>query len=161
MTQQKEATELFIKQAPQRSELGGTLSDTNFRRGLMDAYMEAFGASNAKAATLYNNAKKYCEANNPDLVVNLGRKKQSTSKPVAKASVQNKPRKKHKPNKKYKDNQAADSRQLWSAVQLSEENTVSEVHAFYDDASAKKFAGKKTNWTTMKGLPEIGQAVKV
>lgn len=158
--QQEKATKLFVQRAPKRIELGGKLTDTQFRRSLMDDYMEQFGASNAKAATLYNNAKKHCEANEPKLVINLGRKA-STVAPTAKTPRQSTASNSSKSTSKRGSAERADSRQLWSALSLTEaqvgedtELVVDEVWSYYDKQDALKKAGKKKNFMVVKGCPE-------
>ena len=59
----------FAELLPQREALG----NTRFRAEVIGYAMEEFGITLASAATHYNHAFKLVKANNPELVVGLGR----------------------------------------------------------------------------------------
>ena len=152
MNAKKESLTMFMQHAPLRVELGGNLSDTQFRRGLMDKFMQQLDASNAKAATLYNDAKKHCEINRPELVVSLGRKKSN----VAVKQVTNPSRAPSVPFVVGSENKRADSRQLFSIVTIAD-GKVDTVHAHYNKHDANRVA--VNDELVVKGFPDIGDAV--
>lgn len=159
--------DMFTKRATAREAIGGHLTDQQFRRGLMDDYMATFSATNAKAATIYNVCKKYCEQSKEyqKLVRYLGRKATAGAKPVlvnnTTPTVTKAIQATTTPVIDYgKDDKRADSRTLWSAVELSEDTNnnlvVEYVCSFYSKEEAINHAGNRDGWMVVKGSPENG-----
>lgn len=61
--------EIFVKDLPQRAEIG----NTEFRKGVINQVVMAFGITVASASTHYNHALKMVRATSPELVEGLGR----------------------------------------------------------------------------------------